>query len=169
MFEKLHRWAIEVDQNHAQPNLKAQRSFIRDFGNDLYHSLSDTSSPLSALKHIYFTRIFYPQRDNMGAYVCLHFFIDDSKCDAATGELDKKLDVLTKDKKVFQIKKEIIDGIKEAELKGANKFPELYYSYMFCISQIAVQLFDKEISDDLVEKILGTWRHNLFNLLRGFD
>ena len=89
MFEKLHRWAIEVDQNHAEPNLKAQRSFIHDFGNDLYSSLSDTSGPLSALRYIYFTRIFYPKRDNMGAYVRLHFFVDDSKCDAATVELIK--------------------------------------------------------------------------------
>ena len=105
----------------------------------------------------------------MGAYVRLHFFVDDSKCDAATVELDKKLEVLTKQKKVFQIKKEIMDGIKEAELKGADNFPELYYRYMFCISQIAVQLFDKDISDELLEKILGTWRHNLFNLLRGYD
>ena len=76
---------------------------------------------------------------------------------------------MTKQKKVFQIRKEITDGIKEAELKGANNFPELYYIYMFCISQIAVQLFDEDISDDLVEKILGTWRHNLFNLLLGYD
>jgi hypothetical protein len=169
MFEKLHRWAIEVDQNHVVPNFKAQRIFIREFGNALYSSLSDTSSPLSTLRYIYFTRIFYPQRDNMGAYVRLHFFVDDSKCAAATVELDKILEVLTKQKRVFQIKKEIIDGIKEAELKEANNFPELYYHYMHSISQIAVKLFDQEISDELVEKILGAWRHNLYNLLRGYD
>jgi hypothetical protein len=169
MFEKLHRWAIEVDQNHVVRNLKAQRIFIREFGNDLYNCLSDTSNPLSTLKYIYFTRIFYPLRDNMGAYVRLHFFVNESKCDAATGELDKKLQEFFEQKKVFQIKKETIDGIKEAELKGANNFPELYYRYMFYISQIAVKLFDQEISDELVEKILREWRHNLFNLLRGFD
>ena len=78
MFKRLHRWAIEVDQNHQIPNFKAQRSFIRDFGKSLYQSVDDPSSSLHSLQYVYFTRIFWPQRDKMGAYIRLHFFVEES-------------------------------------------------------------------------------------------
>jgi hypothetical protein len=71
---------------------------------------------------------------------------------------------------VFQIQKETIDGIAEARLKGAESFPELYYSYMEQLSRQAVQLFAKGVTDrDLWTTIAPTWSHNLFNFPLGND
>lgn len=63
VFTKLFRWAIEVDEDRERPNLAAQHAFIRDFGGNVYAALGR----LPALRHVYFTRIFYPSRDHMGA------------------------------------------------------------------------------------------------------
>ena len=167
MFEKLHRWAIEVDQNQKICNVGAQQSFIREFGKSLYLSVDDVSSPLHSLQYVYFTRIFHPQRDKKGAYVRLHFFVEKELSRPTEDDLDKRLDELKSQGKVFTIEKGLTDGIKEADLKGAKDFPELYYSYVHHISRMAVELFNKGIEAD-TDKILWTWAHNLFNLLRGF-
>ena len=169
MYEKLHRWAIEVNQNQKICNFEAQRSFIRDFGKSLYQSVDNPSSPLHSLQYVYFTRIFYPPRDEMGAYVRLHFFVEKNLSKPAETELDNRLDTLKGQGKVFTIKKEEIDGIEEAGLKGAKDFPELYYSYIHHISRMTVELFDKQRIDVEIDKILWTWTHNFFNLLRGYQ
>jgi len=72
-FRKLHRWAIEVDQNQQHPNLAPQRQFIRDFGREIYQAVDSPASLLRDLRHVYFTRIFDPETDHIGAYVRLHF------------------------------------------------------------------------------------------------
>jgi len=169
MFEKLYRWAIEVDPNQESCNLEAQRSFIRDFGKSLYQSVDDKSSPLHSLQYVYFTRIFHPQRDKKGAYVRLHFFVEKELSRPTEDELDKRLNELKSQSKVFTIEKGSTDGIKEADLKGAKDFPELYYSYVHHISRMAVKLFNKEEIEVNTDTILWTWAHNLFNLLRGFQ
>ena len=168
MFERLHVWAIEVDQNHESFNIEAQRSFIRDFGKSLYQSVDDPSSPLHSLQYVYFTRIFHPQRDKMGAYVRLCFFVEENLSQPTEDELDKRLSILTSQGKVFTIRKESIDGIHEASLKGAKDFPELYYRYVHHLSRMAVELFNKEGIEVEIDKILWEWTHNFFNLLRGF-
>ena len=144
MYEKLHRWAIEVDQNREVCNLEAQRSFIRDFGEPLYQSINDSSSPLHSLQKIYFTRVFHPISDEMGAYVRFHFFVVENLAKAVEDELDNRLYTLRNEGKIFTIKKEIMDGIQEADLKGAKDFPELYYRYMHHISRMVVELFNKK-------------------------
>lgn len=169
MFERLHVWAIEVDQNRESCNIEAQRSFIRDFGKSLYQSVDDPSSPLHSLQYVYFTRIFYPQRDKMGAYVRLYFFVEENLSQPTGAELDKRLDILRSQGKVFAIKKESIDGIQEASLKGARDIPELYYGYVHHLSRMAVELFNKQGIQVEIDRILWTWTHNFFNLLRGFQ
>lgn len=168
MFERLHVWAIEVDQNRESCNIEAQRSFIRDFGKSLYQLVDDPSSPLHALQYVYFTRIFHPQRDKMGAYVRLHFFVQENLSQRTEEELNKRLNILRSQGKVFAIKRKSIDGIEEANLKGAKDFPELYYGYIHHLSRMAVELLNKEGIEVEIDKILWEWTHNFFNLLRGF-
>jgi hypothetical protein len=63
MFTMLNRWSIEVDQDKQQCNFAAQQIFIRDFGGNVYQAVER----MPALRYVYFTRIFYPSRDQMGA------------------------------------------------------------------------------------------------------
>jgi hypothetical protein len=170
MFENLHVWAIEVDQNRQECNIGAQRGFIRDFGRSLYLSVDDPSSPLHSLQYVYFTRIFHPRRDEMGAYVRLNFFVEDEDIALASveDELDSRLKEWENEGKVFDIKKKIKDSVKEAGDKGAKDFPELYYSYMHHMSCMAVKLFNRTGIEVDIDKILQTWTHNFVNLLRGF-
>lgn len=169
MFTPLHRWEIEVDQDRQQPNLAAQQDFIRDFGRMLYQAVDQADGPLHPLRYVYFTRIFYPDRDHMGAYVRLHFYVDGQYEEAAVTELDRRLEDYKEMGKVFQIKKETIDGNNEARLKGAESFPELYYGYMESLSRTAVQLFQRNLAGTDMDTLLWAWTHNLFNLLRGYQ
>lgn len=162
MFTTLHRWAIEVDQNQQQRNPAAERDFIRDFGKQVYRAVEW----LPALRHVYFTRIFHPSRDRMGAYVRLHFFACEPGGAVATAELDRMLQLYRARNLVFQIRKQTIDGVAvEARLKGAESFPELYYAYMETLSRTAVQLFREGVTDAEMDKIVKEWGHNLSNLL----
>lgn len=172
MFKNLHVWAIEVDKNQQQSNLNAQRCFIREFGRAVFASIGQPSSPLRALRFPYFTRIFSRQRDKMGAYVRFHFFVDDEESasvDSVTAELDRMLERQPQKGLVFQVKKNIKDGIEEAKKKGAENYPEQYYSFVHNLSRIAVTLFEKDVADKEVESIVCTWSHNVFNLLLGYD
>ena len=171
MFENLHVWAIEVDQNRQKYNIGAQRGFIRDFGRSLYRSVDDLSSPLHSLQYVYFTRIF-SQKYEMGAFVRLNFFVEDEDVALASveDELDSRLKEWKNEGKVFDIKKGTKDGVEEeADDKGAKDFPELYYRYMHHISRMTVELFNRTGIEVDIDKILWTWTHNLFNLLRGFQ
>ena len=169
MFTRLHRWWIEVDQDREQPNRSAQLSFIRDFGNELYCAAEQPDSPLRLLRCVYFTRIFAPERDGLGAYVRLHFFVGEQDQNGAVADLDRRLEKLRQKGAVFQIRKETIDGIQEAKLKAAASFPDLYYRYMEFLSRTAVQLFQKGVAHGEMDKLLWTWTHNFFNLLRGYN
>lgn len=104
----------------------------------------------------------------MGAYVRLHFFVEENLSHPTEDELDKRLDVLKSQSKVFAIKNQLKDGIEEANLKGAKDFPDLYYRYVHHVSRMAVELFNREAIEVEIDKLLWTWAHNLFNLLRGF-
>ena len=157
----LHRWAIEVDQDRLWPNLDAQRDFIRDFGKELYGAMER----LPAVHHVYFTRIFAPERDSMGAYVRLHFFLREPGGAAAAAEISRMLLEYKARNRVFKVHKETIDGVREAAGKGAEAFPELYYAYVEGLSRAAVQMFWKEVTAGDMCFIAETWRHNLFNLL----
>lgn len=126
-FQELHRWAIEVDQGRDQPNLAAQVEFLCGFGSDLYRAVDAATGWEQWLRHVYFTRIFDPHRDSMGAYVRLHFLMAAEHSDAAE-KLEERLKQLQCENKIFQIRMETIDGIEEAGRKGAASFPELYYS-----------------------------------------
>jgi len=165
-LREIHRWAIEVDQDQQRPNLKAQRLFIRDFGKWLYDSIDDPVEPLR-LEYPYFTRIFEPRRDKKGAYVRLHFFAEEADYDSVECKLDKELEKLKRNGKVFQVTKERINAIEEAARHVAQDHRELYYRYMHHISRIAVQLFELERDDTVVNEICWNWTHNFFNLLRG--
>jgi hypothetical protein len=74
----------------------------------------------------------------MGAYVRLHFFLRESGGAVAAAELDRMLQEYRARNLVFQIRKEMIDGVAEARLKGVESFPELYYAYMEGLSRTAV-------------------------------
>ncbi len=142
--------------------------FLCEFGHELYGAIDGANESLQALHLPYFTRIFSPDRDQMGAYVRLHFFLDGTRDDVG-GELDARLAVLQSQNQVFQVRKEIIDGVQEAVLKGAGPFPDLYYEYMEFLSRQSIKLLRKSPADAEVDKILWSWTHNFFNLLRGYQ
>lgn len=168
MFDALHRWAIEVDPDQSKPNLEAQRLFIRDFGGNLYAAIDRGDASLSSLRFVYFTRIYDPARDQMGTYVRLHFFVENGAYHAAETELEDRLERLRRQRSVFAVKKETIDGLQEAERKDSQWCPELYYRYVERISRLTVELFSLSPRGDVSGKLLWSWTHNLFNVVRGY-
>ena len=165
---------IEVDQDRLVRNLAAERVFVRDFGADLYSAVDRGDGPLGILRCVYFTRIFCPERDRMGSYVRLHFFVAEPRQTAdVTAELDRMLADHERRHpgSIFQVMKEdSIDGIGvEARYKGAETFPELYYGHMESLSRTAVQLFRKGATDadGEVSPIVRALVHNVWNLLLG--
>ena len=168
MEKLLHIWAIEVDEDRQRCDFQKQADFIADFGGWLFGEAEKPSSPLSSLELPYFTRIFEPNRDDMGAYVRLNFLIDETCRQVVEGGLDRKLEEYKSKHRVFQIKKDMKDAVnEEADLKGAKRFPWEYYRFMHNLSRTAVTLFKGGVSPGELEKMVWTWSHNVFNLFQG--
>lgn len=169
-MERCREWTIEVDQDKNNRNLKAQEDFIIKFIGSLYDAI-DTSDPiLKEIKSLHYTRIFHPQRDNMGAYIRLRIFSYDDDLTNIEKEIDNRLDDCVRNKTVFEILKKDIDWEKATLGYGKGELAPIFRDYLNAISKISYQLLStKHTTGYKIDEVLWSWTHFFFNANRGYS
>jgi len=174
LYEKLHRWAIETDTNQETLNLASQVKFIVDFEHLLKARLADMNlSPMAFSPFHYYTRIFHPERDHMGAYVRLHFFVEVDRAEQEVfnvmNDVIDSLQLEVTDICTGTVRQEVICPLEEAKLKGFNEQDYMgYYALMHEMSQVAVRLWEQNPAQPRKDSMMHAVAHNWFNLMRGY-
>jgi len=89
-MEVCREWEIEVDNNLQECNLSAQEDFICSFIGSVYKDIDSGHVILRKISSLYFTRIFTPGRDNMGAFVRLRVFTEEANLQSIEKEIDSR-------------------------------------------------------------------------------
>lgn len=160
-------WAIEVDENRKRLNLEAQERFIIEFIGRLYNDIQGAHEELSKVQSLHFTRIFNPDRDEMGAYVRLRVFVRGDDRNSVEQEIDTRLGA-AKSKAVFQIKKQDLDWEKVTENYGGRELATTFQDFLDSISRISFELLRKKQKGLNTDSILWPWTHFFFNAVRGY-
>jgi len=169
-MEVCFEYEIEVDKNQCELNsagLSAQERFILSFVADVYKDIDSHHAILSKIASFYFTRIFNPQRDKMGAYVRLRLFAEEVDFQTIKTEIDRRLGKLPNDIPIFQVKKTDIDWPKDCEQYGGRAIAPLFRDYLNSTSRICYQLILSKGKGVNVECVLWPWTHLFFNMICG--
>jgi hypothetical protein len=167
-MEICREWAVEVDQNRERYNLGPQEKFIVEFIGSLYARIEAGDITLSKIQSMHFTRIFHPDRDDIGAYVRLRIFADDQELHDIDQEIDSRLKASAQSGNVFKVKKKDLNWEKCAENYGGTEVASLFRDYLDSISRISYKLLYKKQQGFDVEKVLWPWTHFFFNASRGY-
>lgn len=171
MSEICIEWSLEVDSavdGLGAHNLGAQEDFVVDFIAPMFDELGSDSGSLGAVKSLHFTRIFNPERDQMGAYVRLRLFCAESDSANLIAHVDGRLDRHFKGGSGLGRNQTTLDWPAVCAGYGGPIVGDLFRDHLHRTSQTVCGLLVLKRAGFDVEPLLWPWTHFFFNGARGY-
>jgi len=163
-------WAIEVNSDRDTCNHAAQEQFIVEFIAPTYEELAGENSALSGIQSLHFTRIYYPQRDNMGAYIRLRVFCAPGDLSRIGKTLDARLKKHFGEGSNLKIDPSDLDWGSTSESYGGREVADLFRDFLHNTSKTICELLTMKRGNGYdVERVLWPWTHFWFNNARGYS
>ncbi len=161
-------WAVEVDPDRKKCNLAAQELFIVKFIAPIFSEIPQQDGAISKVDSLHFTRIYYPDRDDMGAYLRVRVFCNKGDLSQVTEAMDVRLTEYFGEASKLKITKSDLDWPKVCNGYGGPEASDLFRDFLHNTSSIVCELLKRKQAGYDIEQVLWTWTHFWFNNARGY-
>lgn len=163
MIESYYRYTIEVDPDQKKVNHTAAEDFINMAVRPIFEDQEELG-----FEYAYFTRLFEPERDNMGTYIRLHIFVKRGLVRKVCKRIEARIDEYPNCS--FRYPREKLTWTGTAAQYGIVESDELFKQYLhFCSAMILSFLVCKDNRPEMLSRTLWNWLHFPFNMLHGYS